>query len=277
MPTTPLDSPPRPRFLADIALAAIVLLFLGLPSLALASTAWDDAFLLLPIQRAFAGPAAEQALVTGRIVVGVAAAVGMPTALVWRATNPTFSTTAVGALALAHFLTGAVLLPVDLVIFISLYSLTVHGTSQAQRVGLAAACGGALLIAASFTFDLAGLNIVAVGGMVTALGLTLVLLSWGAGLLRRARKDQRESLRQRALRAERERDQQAYLATIAERNRIAREMHDVVAHSLSVIVAQADGGRYAASTDPDSAREALETISDTSRSALADIRGILGV
>src|SRR5690625_3755031 len=102
MPTTPLDSPPRPRFLADIALAAIVLLFLWLPSLALAFNAWDDAFLLLPIQQAFARPTAEQVLVTGRIVVGIAAAVGMPTALVWRASNPTSSTIMVGTLALAH-------------------------------------------------------------------------------------------------------------------------------------------------------------------------------
>ncbi|MGC4015818.1 MAG: histidine kinase [Luteolibacter sp.] len=60
-----------------------------------------------------------------------------------------------------------------------------------------------------------------------------------------------------------------------ERVRIARDMHDVVAHSLAVVVAQADGARYAASTDPDAASRALETIGSTARSALADVRLLL--
>ena len=62
------------------------------------------------------------------------------------------------------------------------------------------------------------------------------------------------------------------LATAAERARIARDMHDVVAHSLAVIVAQADGGRYAAASDPQAAVAALATISTTARVALADVR-----
>src|SRR5690606_14187791 len=66
-------------------------------------------------------------------------------------------------------------------------------------------------------------------------------------------------------------------ATQAERTRIAREMHDIVAHSLSVVIAQADGGRYAAKTSPEAAEHALLTISETGRAALADMRRILGV
>ncbi len=67
------------------------------------------------------------------------------------------------------------------------------------------------------------------------------------------------------------------LAVSDERARIAREMHDVVAHTLSIVVAQADGGRFAASKDPAKAARALETIADVSRAALTEMRGLLGV
>ena len=69
----------------------------------------------------------------------------------------------------------------------------------------------------------------------------------------------------------------AELATVSERNRIAREMHDIVAHSLTVVIAQADGGRYAGRKDPDKAMEALETISARGRDALSQMRSLLSV
>jgi signal transduction histidine kinase len=74
-----------------------------------------------------------------------------------------------------------------------------------------------------------------------------------------------------------ERDQEMRLAATAERARIAREMHDVVAHSLSVVIAQADGGRYAGQADPAAATGALEAIASTGRQALTDMRALLGV
>nr|WP_276509215.1 histidine kinase [Pseudoclavibacter chungangensis] len=61
-----------------------------------------------------------------------------------------------------------------------------------------------------------------------------------------------------------------------ERNRIARDMHDVVAHSLAVVVAQADGGRYAMRTNPASGEETLTKIAEISRDALVEVRGLLG-
>lgn len=67
------------------------------------------------------------------------------------------------------------------------------------------------------------------------------------------------------------------LAAAAERGRIAREMHDVVAHTLSVVVAQADGGRFAATQSPQAAAQALETIAEVGRSALAEMRALLGL
>ncbi len=75
----------------------------------------------------------------------------------------------------------------------------------------------------------------------------------------------------------RDRERQAELARVSERNRIAREMHDVVAHSLSVMVALSDGAGAALDRAPDASRAALAELSSTGRAALADMRRVLGV
>ena len=89
--------------------------------------------------------------------------------------------------------------------------------------------------------------------------------------------DRRVSRRARLAALEVERDQQAEIGAAQERARIARDLHDVVAHSLAVMVAQADGGRYAAPRDPDAARRALAQIAEIGRDALAQMRRLLGV
>jgi signal transduction histidine kinase len=85
------------------------------------------------------------------------------------------------------------------------------------------------------------------------------------------------SLEERATRLERERDQQGQLAAGAERARIAREMHDVVAHNLSVMIALADGAAYAVRDAPDQAEDAMQRASRTGRQALNEMRRLLGV
>lgn len=67
------------------------------------------------------------------------------------------------------------------------------------------------------------------------------------------------------------------LAQLGERNRIAREMHDVVAHSLSVMVSLADGARVVAKKNPERAAEVIGEVSATGRGALADMRRVIGV
>lgn len=74
-----------------------------------------------------------------------------------------------------------------------------------------------------------------------------------------------------------EREQEVRLAAAAERARIAREMHDIIGHNLSVITGLADGGRYAAAKNPERAAQALDAISTTSRQALTELRRLLGV
>lgn len=100
---------------------------------------------------------------------------------------------------------------------------------------------------------------------------------WMAGIYANTRRRYLEGLEERAERAERERDQQARLAAAAERARIARELHDVVAHNVSVIIVQADGAGYAIDSDPEQARRAMQAVSATGRRALAEMRRMVGV
>ena len=84
------------------------------------------------------------------------------------------------------------------------------------------------------------------------------------------------SLVERAEQLRRERDQQASIATSRERERIAREMHDVIAHSLSVMIAVADGARATAVRKPEESREAIGRVAETGRRTLDEVRRLLG-
>lgn len=86
-----------------------------------------------------------------------------------------------------------------------------------------------------------------------------------------------EALIDRALQLATEREQRAQLAAAAERARIAREMHDIVAHSLSVVVTLSEGASVAVQTRPEAAARAMERAAETGRSALVEMRRLLGV
>jgi signal transduction histidine kinase len=103
------------------------------------------------------------------------------------------------------------------------------------------------------------------------------VLAWVLGDSIRTRRAYYAQLEERASRLEKEREAQSKVAVAAERARIARELHDVVAHNVSVMVVQADGAAYVLDASPDQARQALETISGTGRQALAEMRRLLGV
>ncbi|MBB4943617.1 signal transduction histidine kinase [Streptosporangium album] len=106
------------------------------------------------------------------------------------------------------------------------------------------------------------------------LGSALVA-SWAIGSGSRSRRAYLDELHAHAQDLERERDQQAVLAVAAERGRISRELHDVVAHGLSVMVIQAQGGAAALDNRPADTRTALEAIVKTGRDSLADMRRVL--
>jgi signal transduction histidine kinase len=153
------------------------------------------------------------------------------------------------------------------------YALAAYAPRWAAQAGLAAGIFGAALAALRYFGNGIASSVIPTAG---AIGVSVVA-AWSLGNLRRARMQQMAALQERTQLLELERDQEMRLAATAERARIARELHDVVAHSLSVVIAQADGGRYAGRTDPEAATGALEAIAATGRQALTDMRSLLGV
>lgn len=115
--------------------------------------------------------------------------------------------------------------------------------------------------------------------VVPAIALLVVMsvVAIAIGVSVRGRRQHIDALIQRANALAHDREQQAALAVAEERTRIARELHDVVAHSLTVMVALADGARAASGSDPAGAERALDALTETGRSALADMRRVLGV
>jgi signal transduction histidine kinase len=108
-------------------------------------------------------------------------------------------------------------------------------------------------------------------------GLALTLIAaWAIGSGTRSRRAYLAQSRARAVDLEREQGQRAVLAVAAERGRISRELHDVVAHGLSVMVIQAQGGAAALDNRPADTRAALDAIVKTGRDSLADMRRVLG-
>ncbi len=248
------------RFPIDVALTAV----LGVPGVVLSARV------------SAAGELTES---HGPLAVAIWAAL-LIAPLAWRRVRPVGSTGAVALVAAAHVIVGGIplILPADVAILIALWSVTVYGPTWAHRAAITVALTGAALLSLSLVLGI-GLGTTDTTS-VAALGIMssiVALAVWSFGLVRRARLETLSALRDRAHRLELERDQQATIATAAERARIAREMHDIVAHSLSVIIAQADGGRYAAKANPDAAAHVLEVVAETGRAALADMRRLLGV
>jgi signal transduction histidine kinase len=107
--------------------------------------------------------------------------------------------------------------------------------------------------------------------------LALFAIAWVVGDNLRTRRAYLAELEARAARLEREREEQAQRAAIEERTRIARELHDVIAHNVSVMVVQASAGEEVFDTDPGRAREALSAVASTGRAALTELRRLVGV
>jgi signal transduction histidine kinase len=160
-------------------------------------------------------------------------------------------------------------LPSSLVFLVLLYGVAARANRAISRAALVIALAGVGIItgtAANALRQLANGSWLVVFYLAVGLAI-IVVLTWNLGrfaLLRRQR-------------AVTERAEAARFAVLQERARIAREMHDIVAHSLAVIVRQAEGGAFVAEQDPHGAGRALRTIADTGRSALMDMRGLLGV
>jgi len=151
------------------------------------------------------------------------------------------------------------------------YSLGAHG--ERRRALLAGALGGAAFVGRDLLVLARGEERVE----DTVLAWFMLAAAFGLGFALRDQRVQVDLLAHRAERLERERQREARLAVAEERVRIARELHDTVAHAMSVIVVQAQAGTRVLEGEQTSAREALESIETTGRQALVEMRGLLGV
>lgn len=158
----------------------------------------------------------------------------------------------------------------DFALGISLYTLVTYvGRKQAALYAVWLAIGTAAWAIWRIGYP---------GAILPTLVIVVIFaLCWVLGEFTGARKAYHLEVERRLALLETERDQQARLAVGEERARIARELHDVVAHAVSVIVVHADGAAYAVRTQPELAERAINTISATGREALTELRRLLGV
>jgi len=218
-----------------------------------------------------AGPAAVK-----NSYIGVALAAGLAMPVIFRRANPVAAYATAVLFGGIQVLVGARPIATDLSILILLYTLAAYSPRRVSIWGLAVCLAGSAVGIARWT-TMGGrplLDWLTVGAVLFA---GPALLAWVLGDSMRYRRAYYAGLEDRAARLEQERDAQARVAVVAERARIARELHDVIAHNVSVMVVQADGASYTLATDPARAKEALAAISATGRQALAEMRRLLGV
>lgn len=176
----------------------------------------------------------------------------------------------IALLASVQWISG-IRLAADAALLVALY--TVAALEPRQRAVTAAAVLELGVVLASIRFAPTGDGII--GSLVFLSGL--VTAAFLLGTSGRTRRQYLDGLEERAERLEVERDQQGRLGAAAERTRIAREMHDIVAHNLAVMIALAEGAAATVSTDSKAASAAMRQAAQTGRGALGQMRHLLGV
>ena len=244
---------PVRRYFAEhpVAMDWLVIVLLGVPGLV---SAWF----------------AANPWLSGALMLGGCAA------LYWRRRRPVAALVALAALALAAVAVAGDTSGFELGLAFGVYAVA---TDRSPRVAWSAVIGvnvgvfGALLLWGTWEPNGAVTPVIATS--VGVLLLTLVAIAIGSSV--RNRREHVQRLLDRANQFALERDQRERIATAAERTRIAREMHDVVAHGLSVMIALADGASASLARSPERSAAALTELATTGRNALADMRRILGV
>lgn len=199
--------------------------------------------------------------------------------LAFRRSHPTAATASAVVVCLIQWAAGIQPVPAQFAVLMLIYAAAAYAPRRVSVGALIAGLvGGIMAVTRYFLFpNLIGPADIPFVLLLITMVETAVLLSWTLGDLTRTRRLQLQALQDRAHRLEIEREQERDLAAADERSHIAREMHDIVAHSLSIIITQADGGRYASVADPAVAPRTLETIAETGRTSLREMRRLLGV
>ena len=204
--------------------------------------------------------------------VGILLALVIATPLAWRRVVPLVTIAVSGPATGLFTMLGYELGVAGLTLLVALYSIAAYGTRHDAQVSLVITAG----------FVVVGLVVAwvrhgelePVGAAVTAL---ILGGAWAFGDRTRARRQVMLQLRVRAEEAERQQELVRELAAADERRRIARELHDIVAHAVSVVVVQASAGRRIAERDPSAAIPVLDDIEDSGREALVELRRLVTV
>ena len=189
--------------------------------------------------------------------------------LIWRRRFPLSTFAFVAVVALVQWIVG-VRLSADVSLLVYLYTVASRYPMRVAVLAAGVLEVGALMAAVRWlqAFDWTDTFVLLSGPVLASLML-------GANV--RHRRNALNALTQRAEQLEHERDQQAIIAAADERTRIAREMHDVVAHSLSVMVTLSEGAVLKQATEPERASQAMRQVADTGHQALDEMRRLLGV
>ncbi|HEX5204926.1 MAG TPA: histidine kinase [Actinoplanes sp.] len=266
----------RRRWLVDgVFAAAVAVLTLPISAGVILDSSWPRALRVVTVAALAIGHAAVAVRRTApRATFGVAGAV-----MLLLVALPGVEAGGVGPFA-------PVLVPSVVIFPIALYSVAAWCPRRVARLALALSGAGAALVVARLwgadylTLTEPGLTDPADPVRSWPLFLVLAVLAtvlapWALGRYRRLRRSYLLELEERARREAEDRRENARRAARDERVRIAREMHDVVAHSLSVMVTQAEGGRLMARKDPAAAVPVLETVARAGQEAMGDMRQLL--
>jgi signal transduction histidine kinase len=232
----------------------------------------------LPVLQAMFGiPALAKAIDGSGPGVPTAAAlvIGLTVPLLWRERRPMPVFAVIAAVSVADIATG-VMAGSNVSRLVALYNVARLGTPVQLAVTLAVSIPEAVVTGLVFSSYGPKSHFTQVPAMVTVLVVSTVS-AVGLGLAGRVARAYIAALEDRAVRLETERDQRARLAVADERARVAREMHDILGHTLSVIVGLADGAAGLAETSPKRGADTLHIIADSGRGALAELRRLLNV
>ncbi|WP_256939829.1 sensor histidine kinase [Arthrobacter sp. BF1] len=247
----------RHRFAVDVVLMSVLWL------MAMPLSISDGGYMRTPGQMLVAGLFATALLVP----------------LAWRRTRTVMAGFLIAGVAIAQWALGISPMVSNIAVPLIVYALAAFGPRWASLCGLGLAMLGSIMLVTRYFYDLTMVSLADLPYTIVLILMVwvLVLFSWTAGDLTRTKRLREQALSDRAHRLEIEAQHERDLAASDERAHIAREMHDIVAHSLSVIITQADGARYAAAANPEIAPETLATIAATGRSSLQEMRRLLGV
>ncbi|MEU2288586.1 histidine kinase [Streptomyces sp. NPDC013178] len=200
---------------------------------------------------------------------------GITVPLLWRQSRPVLVFAVVTGFSVAEAACGVLTHAHFLAQLIMLYNLARFATPLALAGAVSVAVPQTLITILAFSSDVQLKRITAAASLAVMLMLCMIAMA-GLGLGGRVARLYITALRDRAVRLEVERDQRARLAEAAERARISREMHDILGHTLAVMVGLADGAAGLAEASPKRGAETLKIIADSGRGALADLRRLLG-